>query len=70
MSQFHEFPKWKYHAKEKAVIVPHADAEKELGEGWVDSPVPAAEPEVAQVEEPEIEKEIQKNRPGRPRKGA
>lgn len=32
------YPKWKYHPEKEARIVPHAEAEKALGEGWFDSP--------------------------------
>ncbi len=37
MSHKH-YPKWKYHAVKPAQVVPHEDAEKALGAGWVDSP--------------------------------
>lgn len=32
------YPKYKYHPKKTAVVVQSAEAEKELGEGWYDSP--------------------------------
>jgi len=33
-----EYPKWKYHRTEPAVIVEDPLAEAELGEGWGDRP--------------------------------
>jgi hypothetical protein len=33
-----EFPKWKYHETQNAVIVQDPDEESALGEGWFDSP--------------------------------
>lgn len=38
MSDFHEFPKWKYHAEKGARLVEHKEAERSLGHGWGDSP--------------------------------
>lgn len=38
MHEYHEFPKWKYHAEKEAVIVESSDAEAALGAGWADSP--------------------------------
>jgi hypothetical protein len=32
------FPKWKYAADGRSLIVDDADAEEALGEGWYDSP--------------------------------
>lgn len=34
-----EYPKWKYHGTEPAVIVQDADEEKALGKGWKDTQV-------------------------------
>lgn len=66
MSEFIEFPKWKYHPKKDAVVVEHAEAEQELGDEWGDLPHPKPEVEHADIsEEPCIERAIQKNRPGR-----
>lgn len=36
-----EFPKWKYHATEKSLVVDDQDAEESLGEGWFDTPAEA-----------------------------
>jgi hypothetical protein len=36
-----EFPKWKYHASEKALIVDDQAAEEALGLGWFDTPAEA-----------------------------
>jgi len=33
-----EYPKWKYHRTEPAVIVKDPDEEADLGEGWADRP--------------------------------
>lgn len=68
MSKFHEFPKWKYHQDKPAVVVPHAEAEEALGEGWVNTPADLHVKEVEHIdiaEEPAIEEEIQKSRRGR-----
>lgn len=35
---FKEFPKWKYHPVEPAVVVGHKEAEEALGPGWHNSP--------------------------------
>jgi hypothetical protein len=34
-----EYPRWKYHATKRAVIVRDAQAEAALGEGWGDKPI-------------------------------
>ena len=34
-----EYPKWKYHRTEPAVIVADPEAEADLGEGWADRPI-------------------------------
>lgn len=36
-----EFPKWKYHATEKAIVVDDQNAEEALSEGWFDTPAEA-----------------------------
>ena len=41
--KFQEFPKWKYHREELAVVVRDAKEEKALGEGWSDFPILASE---------------------------
>ncbi len=33
-----EYPKWRYHRTEPAVIVEDPQAEADLGEGWADTP--------------------------------
>jgi hypothetical protein len=33
-----QYPRWKYHASGKAVIVNDPEAESALGEGWADTP--------------------------------
>ena len=38
-----QYPKWKYHATEQALIVDDLDAEEALGEGWFDTPAEADE---------------------------
>src|SRR6185295_20156862 len=38
-----QYPKWKYHATEQALIVDDLDAEEALGEGWFDTPAEASE---------------------------
>jgi hypothetical protein len=45
-----EFPKWKYHKTETALIVHTKEQEEALGHGWVNSPAhvdvpPAVEPQ-------------------------
>ena len=40
-----EFPKWKYHAEHAACVVEDADAEKDLGKDWFDTPAEAGEGE-------------------------
>lgn len=40
-----EFPKWKYHAEHAACVVEDADAEKDLGKGWFDTPAEAGDGE-------------------------
>jgi hypothetical protein len=41
-----EFPKWKYHAFEAALIVHSREEEKALGAGWADQPIIATEDDV------------------------
>ena len=36
-----EYPKWKYHATEQALVVDDIDAEEALGHGWFDTPAEA-----------------------------
>jgi hypothetical protein len=66
-----EYPKWRYHAAEKAVIVrdpEHEDAEAHSDAGWVNhpsqfpEPEPEPEPEAAADEsaEPEAKKKTRK----------
>ena len=47
-----QFPKWKYHRTEPAVIVDNPQAEADLGEGWADSPA-VFEPEPGKSKRPE-----------------
>lgn len=45
MTEFQEYPKWKYHPVKEAVVVGHKDAEDELGSGWFDTPASFCEPD-------------------------
>lgn len=36
-----QYPKWKYHSVEQALIVDDRDAEESLGQGWFDTPAEA-----------------------------
>jgi hypothetical protein len=66
MSKFPDYPKYKYHAHEKPVIVPHAEAERALGDEWKDSPADHHKEIPCTKEEFEIiGEEIQKKKPGR-----
>lgn len=38
MENKNQYPKWKYHATEKPVMVDSEEAEKALGKGWKDTP--------------------------------
>lgn len=38
MSDFQNYPKWKYHAVEEATIVKSAEEDQALGPEWVESP--------------------------------
>jgi hypothetical protein len=54
MSHKH-YPKWKYHESKPAQVVPHEDAEKALGHGWVDSPAHLDQKSKAPIEPPDLD---------------
>jgi hypothetical protein len=49
-----QYPRWKYAADGRSLVVDDADAEEALGEGWYDSPAdipdPDAEPEADDID--------------------
>lgn len=53
------YPKWKYHPEERAVVVVSPQDERELGDGWFDSP---AHYGVETCPGVKIDKEILKNK--------
>lgn len=55
MTEFQEYPKWKYHPTEKARIVEGHAEEQALGEGWQDQPIPPAPPPAVTAADPQRE---------------